>query len=173
MNDKITIRRPTPTDGHQLFDLVAQCPPLDANSMYCNLLQCSHFADTSAAAEQQGKLVGFVSGYLVPERPNTLFVWQVAVSGEARGKGVATRLITHILNRAQCQNVNWIETTVTKSNDAPWALFKGLAGKLKTELKQSLMFDENRHFNGRHDSEFLARIGPFSLAQSEADTNKS
>ncbi len=168
MNDNITIRRPLTSDGYQLFNLVEQCPPLDSNSMYCNLLQCTHFADTSAAAEQQGVLVGFISGYFIPERPDTLFVWQVAVGEKARGKGVATRMTNHILKRTQCRDVKWIETTVTKSNEASWALFKGLAGKLQTKLQQSLMFDEKTHFKGQHDTEILARIGPFSAAQLKA-----
>lgn len=171
MIDNITIRRPLPSDGSRLFDLVAQCPPLDGNSMYCNLLQCTHFADTGAAAEQRGKLVGFVSGYLIPQRPDTLFIWQVAVSSSVRGRGLATRMINHIINRATCRNVKWLETTITQSNDASWALFKRIAGNLQTKLRQSLMFDEQTHFNGRHDSELLARIGPFNNLQQQAFGN--
>ena len=85
--DQLHLRQPTATDGANLFELVAQCPPLDGNSMYCNLLQCSHFADTSVAAETDGELVGFISAYRVPERRDTLFVWQVAVGASARGRG--------------------------------------------------------------------------------------
>jgi len=162
---KIMIRRPLATDGHRLYDLVAQCPPLDGNSMYCNLLQCTHFGDTSAAAEQHNQLVGFVSGYLVPQRPNTLFIWQVAVGEPARGQGIATRMINHIIRRDECREVKWIETTITRTNEASWALFNRLAEKLQTKLKQQLLFDEQTHFNGQHNSEIMARIGPFDRGQ--------
>jgi L-2,4-diaminobutyric acid acetyltransferase len=78
---------PDNTLGHQVAELVNRCPPLDTNSTYCNLLQCHHFANTSCAALTPNKrLVGFVSGYIVPQAPDTLFIWQVAVDHSQRGK---------------------------------------------------------------------------------------
>ncbi len=161
MINNISIRRPIAEDGSRLFNLIAQCPPLDTNSRYCNLLQCCHFSDTSAAAERDGHLVGFASGYLIPKHPDTLFIWQVAVSESARGEGLASRMIDQILRRSQCQSVRWIETTVTPDNKASKALFQSLADKLGTRLHQSLMFDRQRHFQGSHESEMLFRLGPF------------
>ncbi|MDH5358723.1 MAG: diaminobutyrate acetyltransferase, partial [Gammaproteobacteria bacterium] len=79
----IILRTPTPDDGASVFNLISQCPPLDTNSMYCNLIQCSHFANTSAAAVINEKLMGFISGYLIPQRPDTLFIWQVVVGEQA------------------------------------------------------------------------------------------
>src|SRR5690606_39864620 len=64
----ITLRKPTKDDGYRLHQLVAECPPLDPNSIYCNLLQCSHFAETGVAAEKEGDLVGFISGYIPPQQ---------------------------------------------------------------------------------------------------------
>ena len=156
----LELRPPRPEDGMSVFQLVAQCPPLDPNSIYCNLLQCSHFADTSVAAVCQGELVGFVSGYLVPDRPDTLFVWQVAVGAMARGQGLATQMLRNILKRPQCNQVSYVETTITSSNRASWALFEGLAKKFNTELASSLLFDRGKHFDGGHDSEMLVRVGP-------------
>ncbi|MDA3870409.1 MAG: diaminobutyrate acetyltransferase, partial [Gammaproteobacteria bacterium] len=89
----IELRKPISTDGAAVHRLISQCPPLDTNSMYCNLLQCTHFADTSVAAVQENELVGFVSGYIVPQRADTLFVWQVAVGDKARGQGLAGRML--------------------------------------------------------------------------------
>lgn len=157
----IEFRIPRPEDGINVHGLVALCPPLDPNSVYCNLLQCTHFAGTSVAAEMNGELVGFVSGYCPPERPDTLFVWQVAVGEQARGRGLATRMIKSILQRPQNSHCHYIETSITGDNQASWALFEGLADKLGTSLEKSVMFDENRHFAGRHSTEYLARIGPF------------
>src|SRR5690606_35020586 len=79
----ITLRPPASADGPHLHRLVRACKPLDENSIYCNLLQCTHFADTCVAAEQDGELVGFISGYIPPKQADTLFVWQVAVSEQA------------------------------------------------------------------------------------------
>lgn len=163
---EVLLRRPVSEDGAGVHHLISRCPPLDENSIYCNLLQASHFADTSVAAhwegEGNGELAGFVSGYLVPERPDTLFIWQVAVAEEARGLGLAGRMIREILRRPACAQVRHLETTITPDNTASWALFRGLARRLDTGCAESVMFDRERHFRGRHDSEMLLRIGPFS-----------
>jgi L-2,4-diaminobutyric acid acetyltransferase len=113
------------------------------------------------AAELAGSLVGFVSGYIVPDRGDTLFVWQVAVSKNARGVGLASRMLSEILTRQECKAVEYIETTITQDNQASWALFEGLAKKLSVNLKTSDWMDKTAHFSGLHDSETLVRIGPF------------
>lgn len=161
--DDIVLRTPVSEDGMEVHRLVAACPPLDPNSSYCNLLQCSHFAGTSVAATLDGELVGFISGYCIPDRPDTVFVWQVAVGEAARGCGLATRMIKYILSQPACEKVSFLETTITEDNKASWALFTGAARKLDAEINSSVFFDKNTHFQGEHDSEMLVRIGPFSV----------
>lgn len=158
----ITLRVPRATDGAAVHDLIAKCPPLDTNSMYCNLLQCTHFAETSVAAEMKGELVGFISGYRLPDRDDTLFIWQVAVGQQARGQGLASRMLSEILSRPGCQQVRFIETTITPDNRASWALFESLARRLETEINSSVMFDREQHFDGRHETEMLVKLGPFT-----------
>ena len=75
---------PGAEDGPSVHALIAACPPLDQNSVYANLLQCTHFADTCVAVKREGRLVGWVSGYIPPQEPDVLFVWQVAVAEEAQ-----------------------------------------------------------------------------------------
>jgi L-2,4-diaminobutyric acid acetyltransferase len=149
----------------EVFRLVERCPPLDANSSYCNFLQCGHFAQTSVAAEMNGELVGFISGYKKPEQPDTLFVWQVAVDERARGQGLASKMLLHILQRPNCQSVNHLETTITEDNKGSWALFERLAKTLTADLNSSIFLDKQKHFDGLHDSEALVRIGPFTNTQ--------
>lgn len=161
MQPQVELRPPVSEDGKPVFDLVKQCPPLDTNSMYCNLLQCSHFANTSVAATLEGELVGFISAYIIPEKPDTVFVWQVAVGEKARGQGLAKKMLNHIVERPACANVKYLETTITESNEASWALFSSFARDKATELQRSVMFDKETHFGGSHDTELLARIGPF------------
>ncbi|MDF1583607.1 MAG: diaminobutyrate acetyltransferase [Methyloprofundus sp.] len=161
----MNLRQPLPEDGSKAFKLISQCPPLDANSMYCNLLQCSHFSSTSVVAISDNEVVGFISAYLIPERANTLFIWQVAVGSQARGQGLATRMLQNILDRPFCNNVSYLETTITESNKASWALFNSLSSKLNAELHSSVMFDRKQHFNNAHDTEMLVNIGPFNATK--------
>lgn len=163
--DDIQLRPPSAADGPYLHKLVAQSPPLDPNSIYCNLLQCSHFANTAAAAELNGKLVGFVSGYRIPDRPDTYFLWQVVVAEAGRGRGLAKRMIVEILSRPALSDIHYLETTVTPDNEASWALFRGFARDQGAELVSEVHFTKDIHFHGAHDEEHLLRIGPFDLHQ--------
>lgn len=159
--DEITLRPPQDTDGLALHRLIAASPPLDPNSMYCNLLQCVDFADTAVAAERDGELVGFISGYIPPRRPDTLFVWQVVVARSARGLGLGKRMLQHLLTRLTPQGIRYLDTTITEDNAASWALFKAVARDRGAAYTRTVRFDRGQHFGDCHDTEFLLRIGPF------------
>lgn len=161
--DSVLLRLPKLEDGMGVFRLISNCPPLDTNSSYCNLLQCSHFASTSVAAFVGDSLVGFISGYPLPDKPNTLFVWQVAVSEDARGRGLASKMLTHILSRSCNSHFEYLETTITEDNQPSWGLFKRFAKKNDAVFRSSEWMDKSKHFAGQHASESLVRIGPFTL----------
>lgn len=172
----IVLREPRDDDGAHLHQLVAACPPLDPNSLYCNLLQCTHFRGTSVAAERDGELVGFISGYIPPEQPDTLFIWQVAVHGSTRGQGVGKRMLKALLARPQCGAVRYLDTTVTPGNQASRAMFDSLARDLGAAVNTRVLFDRERHFGGAHDSEELLRIGPFAagaIGSSDTEANST
>lgn len=158
--DGIVLRKPQATDGPAVTALIAACPPLDRNSAYCNLVQCTHFADHCVVAEKDGQVVGWVSGHRPPSAPDEFFVWQVAVSTAARGRKLAGRLINHLIDRPEQDGVTHLITTVTDDNQASWALFKGLARDWDTSLERSALFEREAHFAGAHDTEYQARIGP-------------
>jgi len=160
-----TVQPPESVDGYELNRLIAKSPPLDSNSVYCNLLQCNHFMDTCISAKYEHQLIGFVSGYLLPTRPGTLFVWQVVVAEEARGQGLAGRMLLALLDRPACSRVDFLETTITPGNEASQALFTKLANALATNVQILPGFDRSRHFHGVHESEELWRIGPIPKKQ--------
>lgn len=160
MSQQFIFSQPSKDDGWAVSRLISDCPPLDINSVYCNLLQCHHFSSTSVAVRWSGELVGFISGYLIPGKPNTLFIWQVAVSKNARGHGVASRMIAHILDREACKSVRYIETTITEENKASWALFERVAKNYRTSLSREELFTQDKHFSGQHDTETQVTIGP-------------
>lgn len=113
------------------------------------------------AKDDNGQVLGFVSGYRIPDRPEVIFVWQVVVSSKARGQGLAGRLIQALLKADSCREVTHIETSITNDNDASWGLFKKLAKKLNAPTSETVLFDKEAHFGGQHDTEMLFRIGPF------------
>lgn len=157
----IALRAPGRADGAAIHALVAACPPLDLNSCYAYLLLAEHFAGTCVLAEgPRGAALGFVSAYLPPERPDTVFVWQVAVHPEARGCGLGLRMLAAVLQRPACRHVAFLETTVGPGNQASRALFARLAERCGAGLTELPLFGRD-HFGGQaHEDEPLLRIGP-------------
>ncbi|MFD2177677.1 diaminobutyrate acetyltransferase [Veronia pacifica] len=156
--ERWTFRCPTRKDGIRIHDLIASCPPLDENSSYCNFLQSHHFDQTCIVAESEGEIVGFISAYLKPDKPNELFVWQVAVSQSMRGKGLAFTMLKRLLGRDTLKHLQVVETTITASNKASWRLFEKLDSWNGNQGEVSIFLDRKEHFMGRHDTEHLYRI---------------
>ncbi|KKB84449.1 hypothetical protein VW29_10405 [Devosia limi DSM 17137] len=165
------IRRPQSTDGFAVWQLIGQTPQLDDNSLYCNLLQCSHFAATSAIAEAGGAVVGWLSGHVPPGQPDTLFVWQVCVAEQARGRGLGKKMIGDVLARPESAGIRHVQCTITQDNAASWALFTAVARTVKAQLSQIEHFLKDEHFAGRHDAEFAVSIGPFDRERAAAALN--
>ena len=151
-------RKPVREDGADIWELIKACKPLDENSMYCNLLQADHFADTCVVAEMEGRIVGWVSGYILPHDEDTVFVWQVAVSELARGKGLGGRMLEHLLTRDECKDVRRLQTTITRDNDASWGLFRKFAEAQGGLLDAQAHFTRDTHFQGEHDTEHMVTI---------------
>ncbi|WP_274425703.1 diaminobutyrate acetyltransferase [Chelativorans sp. YIM 93263] len=169
-SEEITFRAPQTEDGAAVWRLIQSCEPLDENSLYCNLLQCDHFGDTCILAEREsdGAVVGWISGYILPDNPQVLFVWQVAVHESAQGQGVAKRMLKALLQREACANVRKLKTTITPDNDASWALFRSFARGQGGELKSEPYFRRDAHFDGAHATEHMVTIALPEEARSAA-----
>lgn len=153
-----SFREPTSEDGAEIWELVQACKPLDENSMYCNLIQCDHFRNTCVIAEMDGKIVGWISAYLLPDDPEALFIWQVAVSKEARGMGLGGRMLKTLMQRDICNDVTRIQTTITRDNEASWALFRSFANRQRGELEAEAHFTRDTHFQGQQATEHMVTI---------------
>ncbi|EAR60186.1 putative L-2,4-diaminobutyrate acetyltransferase [Oceanospirillum sp. MED92] len=146
-------------DGAQVHALIERCPPLDTNSVYCNLLQCQDFAETSIVAQnEQGEIVGFISGYVPPKRQRTLFIWQVALDSEYRGQGIASEMLARLFSRDN--DLKYIETTISPSNTASQKLFKNFFTTHHMALETHTLFESGIHFSDDHEDEVLYRAGP-------------
>ncbi len=165
-----SLAQPTSGDGADVWKLIKQTQDLDDNSMYCNLLQCTDFAATSViarhtddgdGAKSTGAIAGWMSGYVPPARPDTLFVWQICVAPSARGAGLGKKLVHHVLARPALVGIKNIQSTITPDNDRSWGLFRSLAKDLDAPMGHQDHFDGQAHFGGAHESELLVTIGPF------------
>lgn len=156
---EIDLRRPDLRDGFPIYQLISQSPPLDLNSVYNYHLLTHHFADTCVVAEAADSVVGFLSAYLIPERPDTLFVWQVVVAQTQRGRGLARRMLEALLQRPACRSVRYLEATVNPSNGASRRLFERQAQSIGSTLQeQPFLGAEDFGPGAGHEDEIILRI---------------
>lgn len=162
LTSQAEITAPTAEDAAEVHALIAACPPLDTNSLYANLIQCTHFSAACAVARIDGKVMGWVSGHRPPAAEATYFLWQVAVHPDARGRGLARQMIGDIFSRAEQGGIRQLQTSITRANDVSWALFRSLATSLSAPMRDEPWFDRHRHFGGQHATEYLVTIGPLA-----------
>ncbi|MFI7100222.1 diaminobutyrate acetyltransferase [Streptomyces sp. NPDC050161] len=155
---------PRVEDGAAIWRIARDSKALDLNSSYSYLLWCRDFAATSAVArDAEGEPAAFVTGYVRPERPDTLLVWQIAVDDAHRGRGLAAALLDGLTTRTAHElGVRRMETTITQDNAASNRLFASFAERHGAPHHREVLFDAGRFPETGHEPEVLHLIGPFA-----------
>ncbi len=168
--DDLTIRNATMEDGAEVWRLVKDSKILDQNSSYTYLMFLDRFGETSVVVERETAdgdedpaIVGFVTAFRPPDQPDVIFVWQVAVDGSMRGRGLASRMLQALVRLEGCEGVRYLETTVTPSNGPSRALFSSFARSVDAEHEVSPYIREGMFPKEGHEDEELHRIGPFTV----------
>jgi L-2,4-diaminobutyric acid acetyltransferase len=158
----VALRAPHRADGLAIHALICRCPPLDANSCYAYCVLADHHRDCCVLAEHGALgLVGCLTGYRIPARPDTLFVWQVAVDARLRGTGLAGRMLDALLARPALHDLRALETTVSPDNRASRRVFAKLALAQGATLTESPYLAADAAGAG-HAAEALLRIAPLA-----------
>ncbi|MER7413696.1 MULTISPECIES: diaminobutyrate acetyltransferase [Streptomyces] len=165
MPEGLKLDTPRVEDGAAIWRIARDSRTLDLNSSYSYLLWCRDFAATSVVARAgDGEPVGFVTGYLRPERPRTLVVWQVAVDETARGRGLAAAMLDGLTLRAAEEfGIEGIETTITPDNVPSNRLFTSYAQRHSAAVAKDVLFDAGLFPEDGHEPEVLYRIGPLGF----------
>ncbi len=153
------LRPPSPSDAAGMWELARGA--VDENSPYAYLMMCEYFADACVVAEDEGRLVGFVTGFRPPADPDTHFVWQIVVDPATRGTGLGGQLLDACAASGP-RPVRWLEATVTADNEASSALFRAFARRHDAPCAEETAFPRELFppAAGAHESEIRFRIGP-------------
>ncbi|GGO81310.1 diaminobutyrate acetyltransferase [Wenjunlia tyrosinilytica] len=158
--EALGLDHPVVEDGAAIWRIARDSRALDLNSSYSYLLWCRDFARSSVVARgEDGEPVGFVTGYVRPDRPHTLVVWQVAVDDGHRGRGLAGAMLDGLVRRLAASGIRELETTITPDNAASIRLFTSFGARHGAQVEREVLFDGGLFPDG-HQSEVLYRIGP-------------
>ena len=152
--------KPTQEDASAVHQMLKEAGGLDVNTLYCYMLLCSQFRETCRIARaEDGSVAGFLSAYRVPDEPQALFVWQVAVSRHFRKQGIAKRLLMNVVTEdAERAPLAYLTATVADSNKASLALFRSIAREHGSELSVEPCFKADDFLPEAHEAEPLVRI---------------
>ncbi|MCE5291024.1 MAG: diaminobutyrate acetyltransferase [Nocardiaceae bacterium] len=156
----VVIAAPTASDGKRMWRIANDAASLDLNSSYAYLLWSSHFSATSAVAKVGDQVIGFATGFIPPDQPDSLMIWQIAVDEQFRGRGIGLALLDSVLKRNR-HRTQWLKATVGRSNTASAALFTAFADQHLAILSRTLIFS-TADFPDSHEPEELYVIGPFN-----------
>lgn len=156
--DSLIFRAPEATDAAAVWTLVRDSGELELNSGYAYVLVCTHFAATSLVAEAAGEIVGFVAAYRPPSDPDSLFVWQVGVGEQARGRKIGLRMLLRAAER--CPDAIYLTATVATDNAPSDRLFRAFARERSAPVKVETGFPAELFPGSGHADEPLYRIGP-------------
>lgn len=157
-NETITFEKPSPDDGARMWEIASRDGTLDQNSSYTYIMMCEYFQDMCVVAKDGDQTIGFVLGFNTPEEQEHFFVWQVAIDVEYRGRGLAYKMIQHLLkqnNEKSC----YIEATITPDNIPSRKLFEKIAREYDAPCIVEELFAEEI-FPDDHKSELKYTIGP-------------
>lgn len=155
-----------------MWSFVHRHEGLDQNSAYAYVVFADEFGDTCAVADDAaGDLVGFVLGFRPPSRPDTLFVWQVAVAPAYRGQRIADEMIASIVARPGL-GIEFVEATVTPDNEPSRRMFQRFAESrgVRCRVTPYLGVDDFPAGDEPHALEDRFRIGPLDPTTSQNRT---
>lgn len=159
-----------------MWEIARDSHVLDVNSSYAYVLWCADHHRTSLVAEVDGRVAGFVTGYIRPDHPQALMIWQIAVDAEARGLGIAANMLDHLMTSVSGigivgltnssagygnSTVTEMHTTISPDNSASVALFTSLAQRREMTITRGDFLDA-RLFPGDHEPEDLYILRPAS-----------
>ncbi len=168
---KLHMRPPRKEDAAEIKSMLKPyIPYVGTNPVYTYLLICEHFSQTSTVvANEADEIVAFTSGFQPPEKPGTLFIWEVAVKKGYHGNNLYIRMIRELCHRI---TPNYLEATVNPSNKSSQKRLKQIAEMFDCEITSDTVFPSDYFCDDKHEDEVLYRLGPIKkiterLANSE------
>ncbi|WP_299704755.1 diaminobutyrate acetyltransferase [uncultured Tateyamaria sp.] len=156
----VRFQSPNLVHAPSIIELVNETPSLDSNSEYAYALWCTHFAEQSVVALRDDEVIGFLTGFRSPGRPDTYFLWQTATKPRHGVAGLGVDMIDYAVRREIKRGASRIEASVDDQNKAIRLLMKSLAKRLKGRIEEELLFPGSLLAGQRdaHHDETLMRI---------------
>lgn len=117
MNERMRLRRPSQADHAAIVEVVDEWWGGRRMRALLPRLWFQHFTGTSWIAEDRdGTLVGFVIGFISPDRPEEAYVHLIATNPNRRRRGVGRQLYERFLDDVAARGVHRVRAITWPGN---------------------------------------------------------
>ncbi|HOI76464.1 MAG TPA: GNAT family N-acetyltransferase [Methanofastidiosum sp.] len=117
------IRNCTVEDVDRVRRFVDACKPLELHTSFTYWAIFNYFSNLCFLMIEDEKLIGFISGIRSSLDKDAVYLWQIGVSKEYRGKKYASRLIDHLIKGAIFLDCNRIQVSISPENESSYNTF--------------------------------------------------
>ncbi len=113
------IRNATESDGKIMRMLARKCGTLDLHTPYTYWVAAAHYSGCCFIMEEDGTPIGYI---MAVDAPEIVFIWQIGILPEHRGKGLSRILIASCVGYAKERKKD-IEITIAEDNENSYRSF--------------------------------------------------
>jgi GNAT superfamily N-acetyltransferase len=124
--DSVTLRHLRPDDFPAVVAVADEWWDGRQMAPLFHRLYFDHFGSTSFVAERDGRIVGFLIGFLSPSQPAVAYSHLVAVDPAERGQGIGRRLYDTFTELARHDGRQEIHAICVPSNKTSIAFHRGI-----------------------------------------------
>lgn len=133
--EPVRFRRPTEADHRPVVDLVDEWWGGQRVHHLLPRLWFRHFSGTSWIAEDSdGRLAGFLVGFLSPDHPHEAYALLVAVNPNLRRKGIGRALYERFFEDLRARGASRVSTTAWPDNRPAVAFHRALGFSVEAGL---------------------------------------
>lgn len=125
----MTITTPSNDDFIEIQKLIGELKGLVQHPVHFYKIMIHYFGNSFFIIKKDDKIIGFVWGFVSQTNKDILFLWQIGVIKEFRGKNIAQKLVERFIEYAKDNNCKKVHATVETGNIASWKMFEKMGFK--------------------------------------------
>ena len=136
----MNIRSAVPEDYINFRNMAKNCSPLDIHTPYTYWVVGQFFSEGCFLLEDNEKIVGSI---MTVTKDDTVFIWQIAILAEYRGKGLSDMLYEAVYNYAKGKGIERIMLSIDPSNLNSLSAFRRFCEKRQLNYRKQGTVDIN------------------------------
>ena len=117
------IRKCTVEDVDSLRIFVNECKPLELHTPFTYWAIFNYFSNLCFLMIEEEKIIGFISGVRSSLDKDIVYLWQIGISKDYRGKNYAFLLIDHFIKAVIGLDCNKIQVSISPENQSSYNAF--------------------------------------------------